>query len=101
MDVTKAYDKAWLNAILYALNKSGVQGKNWRAIKYLNTGLSARIRTKHGLTDKIYITDSIRQGGVLSVIEYSNLTDEIAKTITEEHKGTLTLGENKIPGCLL
>ena len=27
LDVEKAYDKAWLNGILYVLNKSGVEGK--------------------------------------------------------------------------
>ena len=28
LDVQKAYDKAWLDAILYALHKNGIQGKN-------------------------------------------------------------------------
>ena len=28
LDVTKAYDKAWLNAILYVLHKNGLNGKN-------------------------------------------------------------------------
>jgi len=58
---------AWLNAILYTMNKSGITPKNWRMIQ-LNTGLTAKICTKHGLTDDIHTKDSIRQGGVLSVI---------------------------------
>ena len=33
LDVQKAYDKAWLDAILYALHKNGVEGKNLRMIK--------------------------------------------------------------------
>ena len=99
--MTKAYDKAWLNAILYTMNKSGITPKNWRMIQKLNTGLTAKIRTKHGLTDDIHIKDSIRQGGVLSVIEYSNLIDEIAKEIKDENKGQLTVGSNTVDGCLL
>ena len=63
MDVTKAYDKAWLNAILYTLHSSGIKGKLWRIIRDLNTNLTAGIRTKHGLTRDIQIKDSIRQGG--------------------------------------
>ena len=29
LNVKKAYDKAWLDAILYVLNKNGVDGKTW------------------------------------------------------------------------
>ncbi len=50
LDVTKAYDKAWLNAILYTANKSGIKGKNWRMLKELNSNLTATIKTKHGNT---------------------------------------------------
>ena len=40
---------------------------------------TAQIQTKHGPTRKIKIKDSIRQGGVLSVIQYALLMDEISK----------------------
>ena len=33
LDVQKAYDKAWIDAIMYALLKNGVEGKNLRMIK--------------------------------------------------------------------
>ena len=68
LDVTKAYDKAWLNSIMYTMHKSGLRGKNWRIVKALNSDLTATIKTKYGPTRKITIKDSIRQGGVLSVI---------------------------------
>ena len=68
LDVQKAYDKAWLDAILYVLNKNGVQGKNLNVIKKLNSNLTAGIQTRYGLTKEIPIKDSIRQGGVLSVV---------------------------------
>ena len=83
----KAYDKAWLNAILYALNQNGIQGKNLRMIKKLNSNLTARVQTRYGLTRKIKIRDSIRQGGVLSVIEYATLIDEIAKELKQKKLG--------------
>ena len=71
LDVQKAYDKAWLDAIIYTLDKNGVHDKNLRMIKKINSNLTARIQTRYGLTRKINIRDSIRQGGVLSVIEYA------------------------------
>ena len=87
LDVQKAYDKAWLDAILYALSKNGIQGKNLRIIKKLNSNLTAKIQTRFGLTRKIKIRDSIRQGGVLSVIEYATLIDEIAKELKQRKLG--------------
>ena len=103
LDVTKAYDKAWLNAILYARNKSGLKEKEWNlhVVKNINKNLTAKIRTKFGKTRPIKIKDSIRQGGVLSVIEYANLIDEIAKEIKEETTGITKIGDNQIYGCLL
>ena len=87
LDVQKAYDKAWLDAILYALYRNGVGKKNLEIIRKLNTGLTAQIQTKYGLTRKITIRDSIRQGGVLSVIEYATLMDEITKEISKNDMG--------------
>ncbi len=101
LDVTKAYDKAWLNAILYTLNKSGLKDKEWTLTRKLNLDLTATIRTKYGKTRPINIKDSIRQGGVLSVIEYANLMDEIAKELQKENKGNLKIGAQNIMGCLL
>ena len=49
----------------------------------------------------IEIKDSIRQGGVLSVMQYADVMDEIAKEIQRRNLG-VTIGndEQKI-GCLL
>ena len=52
LDVTKAYDKAWLNAILYALNRSGLTGKYLNIVTNINKNLTATIRTKYGNTRK-------------------------------------------------
>ena len=41
----------------------------------------AKIKTKDGMTREINIKDSIRQGGVLSVLKYATVMDEIAKEI--------------------
>ena len=36
LDVTKAYDKAWLKAIMYVLHKQGVRDKTWDIANKLN-----------------------------------------------------------------
>jgi hypothetical protein len=50
LDVTKAYDKAWLDAVMYVMHKEGLDTNTWNIVKKLNQNLTARIRTKHGLT---------------------------------------------------
>jgi len=58
---------------------------------------SRSIRIKHRLTHDIQVRDSIRQGGVLSVAEYSNLIDDLAKTT---QKDKIDMGTTNITGCL-
>ena len=43
----------------------------------------------------------IRQGGVLAVVAYANLMDEIAKEIKENKENLIPIGNNEKPGCLL
>ncbi len=103
LDVTKAYDKAWLDAIMFVMQKEGIETNLWTLIRKLNQNLTARIRTKDGLTRPIEIKDSIRQGGVLSVVQYALLMDEISKEIEKENKGIElpnTDSENKIGDLL-
>ena len=100
LDVTKAYDKAWADGIMYVLEKRGINNKLWSTIKALNDDLNAIVETKHGNTRPIKMKDNIRQGGVLSVIMYATLMDEIAKEIKARNLGIAMNDEEKI-GCLL
>ena len=85
--------KAWLDAILYALHKNGVKGKTQRI---LNSNLTVNIHSRHGLTREIRIRDSIRQGKVLSVIEYATPIGEISEELKEHNSGTETESGEKI-----
>ena len=101
MDVTKAYDKAWLDAIMYVLYNRGVKSNLWKIVKDLNSNLLTTVLTKHGPTRKIQITDSIRQGGVLSVTMYALMMDETNKALIETDLGIkIPMTDTKIP-CLL
>ncbi len=100
LDVQKAYDKAWLDAIMYVMDKAGLKGKNWELTRKLNEDLKATVRTRYGSTREIQIKDSIRQGGVLSVIQYATMIDEIAKELQAQNMGIEVPGIGKL-GCLL
>lgn len=68
LDVTKAYDKAWITGIMHILHENGLNDAHWETVLKLNENLTAELRTKHGNTRKIKIKDSLRQGGVLAVL---------------------------------
>ena len=100
LDVTKAYDKAWAEGIMFVMEKQGIKDKLWETIKHLNEDLEAYIETKHGNTRQIKLKDNIRQGGVLSVIMYATMMDEIAKEIQKRNLG-IDMGTDQKLGCLL
>jgi hypothetical protein len=100
LDVTKAYDKAWAQGILFALERQGLQDRLWLMFKKMNEDLTAKVNTKYGMTREIKMKDNIKQGGVLSVLMYATLMDEIAKEITERKLG-IEISEGKKVGCLL
>ena len=52
-DVQKAFDKASMDDMLYVLYKNGFRGKVWRLTMALNKGLTARVKTKAGLSREI------------------------------------------------
>ena len=81
--------------------KRGVNSKLWKIIKKLNENLTAIIHTKYGPTRKITIKDSIRQGGVLSVLQYALLMDEINKEIQEIDLGIQIPDAPTEMACLL
>ena len=101
LDVTKAYDKAWLDAIMYVMHKEGLDTPEWDIIRKLNLNLTANIQTKDGPTREIQIKDSIRQGGVLSVLQYALMMDEISKAVTEKDLGIYIPSLQEKIGCLL
>ena len=86
---------------MYVLHKRGINTKLWKLVKELNSNLLTTIQTKYGPTKKIQITDSIRQGGVLSVTMYALMMDETNKALKETDLGVeIPNSDVKIP-CLL
>ena len=86
---------------MYILHKEGLKDNHWTIVKRINENLTARIKTKHGLTRKIAIKDSLRQGGVLSVLCYGAQMDEINKEIERLGLTMPIQGTDKKVGCLL
>ena len=90
LDVTKAYDKAWLDTLLYVFNKRGIEAENWQITNHLDTNRTTTIQTKYSNTREIKRRDSIRQGGVLSVLMYATVMNAIAAEVNKSELGVST-----------
>ena len=88
---------------MYTLDKSGIKRDEWTIAKKLNENITARIRTNNGQTRRIQIKDSIncRQGGVLAVVEYANMMDEISKELINSNIQPIKTGNEETMGCFL
>ena len=101
LDVTKAYDKAWITAIMHILHNRGLKDSLWETVYNLNQNLTAELKTKYGNTRKINIKDSLRQGGVLAVLQYGIMMDQINQAIKDKNLGIkIEDTEIKIPSLL-
>ena len=99
LDVEKAFDKAWREGILHLMNKHGCSRNNWAYIDALNENNTVKIKTAWGMTKPIDTSSVLKQGSVLSPIQYGLLIDEISKVLEKERKGII-IRNNNIP-CLL
>ena len=75
IDIEKAYDKVWSNAIFYLLWDQRIKGNLWRIMYKLNQNLKTTIATKFGQTDAFNIKDTIRQGKLSSGSAFALLID--------------------------
>ena len=87
-DVAKAYDRADVNDMLVEVWDHGMKGKVWRLMRILNTNLTAKIKTKHGLTREIQRKAGGKQGGINFGFLFSKLMD----LIQEEAEANEQLG---------
>ena len=99
-DVKKAYDKADMKDMLYILHRNGFKGNIWRLTRSLNVGLTARVKTKAGLTRQIRRETGGKQGGKLMVPMFAKAMDTIAEEMEEEGNLGIEVDRQKIPALI-
>ena len=88
IDLEKAYDQAWKDAVLHTLWNRGIKGKIWHIIYELNNNQKIKIQTKFGLTDELIVDDSLRQGKPLSGPEFACFIDDLNCQLLAKDLGT-------------
>ena len=92
-DVSKAYDHVDNNDLLATIWDEGLKGKSWRILRELNSNLTAKIKTRFGLTREVIMQIGGKQGSRLTGRMFSKMMD----LMTEELKGMgFEINENLI-----
>ena len=83
-DVTKAYDRADVEDMLVTAWEHGMKGKLWRLMKALNTNLTAKVKTRHGLTEEILRVAGGKQGGKNFGFLFAKMMDVMAEEMLKD-----------------
>ena len=85
-DVSKAYDRADVEDMLVTAWEQGLRGKLWRLMVALNTNLTAKIKTRHGLTEEIRRIAGGKQGGKNFGFLFAKMMDVLAEEMVEDER---------------
>ena len=83
-DLQKAFDKMILKNVMDNLWNADTRGRIWRNIYQINKNTDAIIKTPYGETEKINITEILKQGSVLASTLAALHTDSSTKMKQEE-----------------
>ena len=81
VDVRKAFDVAWRNAVLVKLAESGIASSMWKVLDDLFTDTSARVVVNGLLSQPWAETAGVRQGSVLGPLLFTMLFNSISTTV--------------------
>ena len=81
VDVRKAFDVAWRDAVLVKLAESGITGSTWNVLDDLLTGTSAKVFVNGALSEPWAEAAGVRQGNVLGPLLFNVLFNGIASAV--------------------
>ena len=71
LDVSKAFDRVWVEGLFYQLRNIGIKGKTWRLLFKCYKGFLCRVRLYGKYSDWYEMRCGIHQGGYLSLVKYT------------------------------
>jgi hypothetical protein len=95
IDIRKAYDTVWREALYTTLHSKGVKGKIWRQLQVMHGQLSRKVKLPSGTSDSFPVGRGVAQGAVESPLLYAifinGLIDELKSLgFGVQHHGTST-----------
>ena len=98
-DIKKAYDRADMDDMLHVIHEQGFKGKIWRLSKALNENLTAKVKTKAGMSREVKRETGGKQGGMVMVPMFSKMMDTLSEDLDESQNIGVIIENLKI-ACL-
>ena len=92
MDVRKAYDTVWHENAYVEMQVAGINGKIWRQLQAMHSGLTRRVMHPLGFMDPFDVERDVAQGAVESPWVYSIFIDGLAKALKDAGMGIMIAG---------
>jgi hypothetical protein len=86
LDIEKAFDKLWWDGFFLKLYKIGITNKLWHLFRDWFVGSSCRVCINGEISEPFNITRSIKQGGILSMLNFCIYTHDIHNDIDMQRK---------------
>ena len=99
-DIKKAYDRADMGDMLHIIHEQGFRGKVWRLTKSANENLTARVKTKAGITREIQRKKGGKQGGKLMVPLFAKMMDCLPESMHKDSELGVNYGRVKVAGIV-
>jgi len=81
LDIKKAFDTVWRDALLFKLWHYGIKGKLWRLIRNYYSRTRCSVRVNQAYTDYFEILKGVRQGCVLSPVLYVIFINDLIREL--------------------
>ena len=101
VDVRKAFDVAWRDAVKVRLADLGVTGSTWKVLDDLLTDTSARVAVNGSMSQPWSETAGVRQGSVLGPLLFNILFDSISAAVRAACPGVALGGSGSLRLTLL
>ena len=92
MDAEKAFDRVWINGLLYKLHQVGLNVQDIQLLSNMFTEMKSRVLYNTLLSDWVPIEQGTRQGSLLSPLFYSVFINDLIVLLCESEAG-LKIGE--------
>ena len=91
-DVSKAFDKVWIDGLFYQMRRMGVEGRVWRLLYGSYPNFWCKVRSNGQYSDWYKMECSIHQGGYLSLLKYTTFIDPLLREIENSGVGCCISG---------